>query len=68
MLCYHTVAAALVALKKKKHLENELHQIDVLSLKIGSQKQDLETANTYSVLVEKMSYASKALQVFHQEL
>ncbi|XP_067027168.1 charged multivesicular body protein 4c-like isoform X1 [Acropora muricata] len=60
--------AALVALKKKIHLENELHQTDCLLLKIGSQKQDLENANTYNEVVEKMSYASKALQEFQQKL
>ncbi|XP_067028813.1 charged multivesicular body protein 4c-like [Acropora muricata] len=60
--------AALVALKQKKRLENQLHKIDGLLSKIGWQKQQLEDANIYKEVVEKMSYASKALEEFHQKL
>ncbi|XP_044168962.1 charged multivesicular body protein 4c-like [Acropora millepora] len=59
--------AALVALKRKKHFENQLHKTDGLLLKIGSLRQDLENANDYKEVVEKVSYASEALGVFHQQ-
>ncbi|XP_044168905.1 uncharacterized protein LOC122953133 [Acropora millepora] len=62
----HFHSVALVKLKLRKHLENQLRKTQGLLSKIELQKQQLEDANNYKEVVETVSYAARALQIYHQ--
>lgn len=57
-----------MALKRKKRLEKQLHQIDGTLSTIEFQREALENANTNTEVLNNMGYAAKALKHAHQQL
>ncbi|XP_044168933.1 charged multivesicular body protein 4c-like [Acropora millepora] len=59
--------AALVELKKKKNLQNEIHYIESVQSKIRLQIEALENARINKEVLKNSSYASGVLQLVHQQ-
>lgn len=60
------VSAALMALKRKKRLEQQLAQIDGTLSTIEFQREALENSHTNTEVLKNMSFASKALENVHK--
>lgn len=59
---------ALMALKRKKRLEQQLTQIDGTLSTIEFQREALENSHTNTEVLKNMGYASKALQNVHKTI
>lgn len=59
---------ALMALKKKKRLEQQLTQIDGTLSTIEFQREALENSHTNTEVLKNMGYASKALENVHKTI
>uniref|UniRef100_A0A1I7YFR1 Charged multivesicular body protein 4b n=1 Tax=Steinernema glaseri TaxID=37863 RepID=A0A1I7YFR1_9BILA len=60
--------AALQALKRKKHFESQLNQLDNQILTIETQRQTLENASTNAEILKIMGLAAKSLKKAHKEM
>lgn len=67
-LCIFFVSVALMALKKKKRLEQQLTQIDGTLSTIEFQREALENSHTNTEVLKNMGYASKALENVHKTM
>lgn len=67
-LCIFCVSVALMALKKKKRLEQQLTQIDGTLSTIEFQREALENSHTNTEVLKNMGYASKALKNVHKTM
>lgn len=62
------LAAALMALKRKKRYEKQLTQIDGTLSTIEYQREALENANTNTEVLKNMSMAAKAMKHEHEKV
>lgn len=67
-LCIVSQSVALMALKRKKRLEQQLTQIDGTLSTIEFQREALENSHTNTEVLKNMGYASKALENVHKTM
>jgi len=68
VLCVHSYAAALMALKRKKRYEKQLQQIDGTLSTIEFQREALQNASTNTEVLRVMGDAAGALKRAHKNM